>query len=204
VPAVFKKLGLKAQKQVVVVNAPESFEPELATLGDVEIVRDPAKAKDVSLSLAFVTTQKEVDTLARAIARKAQGDAIVWCVPEGKLPALQVRNQPRPGLALFGTGRLRAGQHGGDRRGLVGQTFPPRRVHQTNETPGAISSYEPSQTPAHEEMMRRAQFREPRVFVLEALAVIYSFTAFWGRALFLPEIPERAPLGVLFWPATWC
>jgi hypothetical protein len=84
VPAVFKKLGLKAQKQVVVVNAPESFEPELATLGDVEIVRDPAKAKDVSLSLAFVTTQKEVDTLARAIARKAQGDAIVWfAYPKG-------------------------------------------------------------------------------------------------------------------------
>jgi hypothetical protein len=48
---VFKKLGLKAHKQIVVVNAPESFEPELAGLGDVEVVRDPAKAKDVSLSL---------------------------------------------------------------------------------------------------------------------------------------------------------
>jgi hypothetical protein len=83
-PAVFKKLGLKAQKQVVVVNAPESFEPELAGLGDVEIVRDPARAKDISLSLAFVTTQKDVDTLARAIARKAQGDSIVWfAYPKG-------------------------------------------------------------------------------------------------------------------------
>ena len=68
----------------MVVNAPESFEPELAGLEDVEIVRDPAKAKDVSLSVAFVTTQKEVDTLARAIARKAQGDAIVWfAYPKG-------------------------------------------------------------------------------------------------------------------------
>jgi hypothetical protein len=84
VPAVFKKLGLKAQKQILVVNAPGSFEPELARLGDVEIVRDPTKAKDVSLSLAFVTTQNEVDTLARAIARKAQGDPIVWfAYPKG-------------------------------------------------------------------------------------------------------------------------
>ncbi|HEY6340968.1 MAG TPA: hypothetical protein VIY49_05715 [Bryobacteraceae bacterium] len=36
------------------------------------------------LSLAFVTRQKEVDTPARAIARKAQGDAIVWfAFPKG-------------------------------------------------------------------------------------------------------------------------
>jgi hypothetical protein len=43
-PAVFKKLGLKAHKQIVVVNAPKDFEPELAALEDVEIIRDPTKA----------------------------------------------------------------------------------------------------------------------------------------------------------------
>ena len=35
-------------------------------------------AKQVDFSLSFVTKQKEVDALAKAIGRKAAGDAIVW------------------------------------------------------------------------------------------------------------------------------
>ena len=40
---VFKKMNLKAQTEVLVLNAPESFEPELAALtgvGDRSIVED--------------------------------------------------------------------------------------------------------------------------------------------------------------------
>lgn len=83
-PSVFPKLNLKDQKQVVVLNAPESFESELATLKGVEIVRDVKKAKAVAFSLAFVTEQKQVDTLAPAVARKTEGDAVVWfAYPKG-------------------------------------------------------------------------------------------------------------------------
>ena len=80
----FGKLNLKDQKEILVLNAPASFEPELADLEGVAILRDLKKIKTALFSLAFVTTQQEVDALAPVIARKAQGDAIVWfAYPKG-------------------------------------------------------------------------------------------------------------------------
>jgi len=75
---VFKKLGLRDRKQILVVNSPESFESELAALEGVEVFRDPKQAKEVGLALAFVTTYAEVDRLAPTITKKSTGDAIVW------------------------------------------------------------------------------------------------------------------------------
>jgi hypothetical protein len=81
---VFAKLNLKDHKQIVVLGSPGSFESELAALQGVEILRDLKKAKEVTFSLAFVTTQEQVNALAPAIARKAPGDAIVWfAYPKG-------------------------------------------------------------------------------------------------------------------------
>ncbi len=60
------------------LDSPASFESELAALKGVEIIRDLKKAPDVTFSLAFVTTQEQINALAPAIARKAGGDAIVW------------------------------------------------------------------------------------------------------------------------------
>jgi hypothetical protein len=81
---VFAKLNLKDHKQIVVLGSPRSFESELAPLKGVEIIRDLKKAKEVTFALAFVTTQKQIDALAPAIARKAGGDAIVWfAYPKG-------------------------------------------------------------------------------------------------------------------------
>jgi len=77
-PTVFAKLNLKDQKQIVVLDSPESFERELAAWKSVEVIRDLKKAKELTFSLAFVTTQDQVDALAPAIARKAEGDAVVW------------------------------------------------------------------------------------------------------------------------------
>jgi hypothetical protein len=81
---VFAKLNLKDHKQIVVLDSPSSFESELAALKGVEIIRDLKQAKEVTFSLAFVTTPEQVDGLAPAIARKAEGDAIVWfAYPKG-------------------------------------------------------------------------------------------------------------------------
>lgn len=80
----FEKLNLKDQKQIVVLNAPERFERELAGLRDVRVSRDLERANEIEFSLAFVTKQKEVDTQAKAIAKKAKGDAVVWfAYPKG-------------------------------------------------------------------------------------------------------------------------
>jgi len=79
----FAKLNLKDQTEIVVLNAPASFESELKALKDVSVRRD-AKGGDIDFSLAFVTTQKEVDTLGPQVAKKAKGDAVVWfAYPKG-------------------------------------------------------------------------------------------------------------------------
>ena len=81
---VFAKLNFRDHKQIVVLDAPTSFEGELATLKGVEIIRDLKKAKEVTFSLAFVTTLEQINALAPAIAQKAGGDAIVWfAYPKG-------------------------------------------------------------------------------------------------------------------------
>ena len=81
---VFGKLNLKDQEQILVIDAPGSFESELAALKGVEIIRDLKKAKEVTFSLAFVTTPEQINAVAPAIARKAGGDAVVWfAYPKG-------------------------------------------------------------------------------------------------------------------------
>jgi hypothetical protein len=81
---VFKKMNLKDEKEIVVLNAPESFSPELAGLKGVKILRDAGKVPEIQYALAFVTKQAEVDTISRAVAPKARGDAQVWfAYPKG-------------------------------------------------------------------------------------------------------------------------
>ena len=75
---VFKKLNLKDQREVVIVNAPESFEGELKKLEGVKVRRElPAKGT-AAFVLSFVTKQRDVDTLARAVGTRTEGDAVVW------------------------------------------------------------------------------------------------------------------------------
>jgi hypothetical protein len=83
-PSVFEKLNLKDHRDILVVNAPSSFEAELSKLKGVAIHRDPKRMSEIPFSLAFVTKQQEVDTLTRVIASKVRGDAIVWfAYPKG-------------------------------------------------------------------------------------------------------------------------
>ena len=74
----FSKLNLKDQTDIVIVNAPESFEREIASLKGVTVRRSMSDAKQIEFSLTFATRQKEVDSLAKTVGRKAAGDAIVW------------------------------------------------------------------------------------------------------------------------------
>lgn len=82
--SIFDKLNLKQQTEIVVLGAPPSFEPELASLQGVQVRRDLPSVTAIEFSLAFVTTQKEVDRLAPAVAKKAKEDAVVWfAYPKG-------------------------------------------------------------------------------------------------------------------------
>ena len=82
-PSIFDKLNLKSDKtiaaqSILVINAPESFEAELAQLSDVNIIRAIRKTKAITFALAFVKTQAELDALSAKLASKVEGDALLW------------------------------------------------------------------------------------------------------------------------------
>ena len=82
--SVFDKLNLKDQRDIVVVNAPASFEPELRRLVDVVVRKRMAAGSPVGFALVFATEQAEVDAAAGQLAKCAPGDAIVWfAYPKG-------------------------------------------------------------------------------------------------------------------------
>ena len=79
-----EKLNLKDQQEILVLNAPASFSPELARLPVVTIHHHIESVAQIGFSLAFVTRKSEVDALAPKIAARAKGDATVWfAYPKG-------------------------------------------------------------------------------------------------------------------------
>ncbi|HWX24784.1 MAG TPA: hypothetical protein VN083_07055 [Vicinamibacteria bacterium] len=81
---VFGKLNLREHPEIIVLNAPESFEPELGRLRGVAVRRDLSGARRVSFALAFVTRKVEVRFLTRSIPKVVEGDAVVWfAYPKG-------------------------------------------------------------------------------------------------------------------------
>jgi hypothetical protein len=80
--SVFEKLHLKDRKEMVVLNAPSSFESEMPAA--MTIHHHLAAVQETGFVLAFVTRKSEVDALAPQIAKRAKGDAIVWIAyPKG-------------------------------------------------------------------------------------------------------------------------
>jgi hypothetical protein len=102
--AVFKKLNLKNEREILVLNAPESFEGELAALEEgVRVLRDLPQASTVAFALAFVTRQAEVDSISKTMAAKAPGDALVWfAYPKGSSKKYKCEFNRDTGWAVLG------------------------------------------------------------------------------------------------------
>ena len=80
---IFQKLQLKDHTEIVVLDAPASFEPELEALDDVRVHRSVPRSA-IGFAIAFVTTQAKVDAHAKALAKRAKGDAAIWfAYPKG-------------------------------------------------------------------------------------------------------------------------
>ena len=73
----FKKLNLKDQSRILVLDAPASFEPELAGLAGVAVDR-AVEDRPVTFALAFVQTRARLDACARSLVARAEGDALLW------------------------------------------------------------------------------------------------------------------------------
>jgi hypothetical protein len=82
--SVFDKLNFKNQREILVLSAPPSFEPELRTLSRVSILRDARKAKSIEFVIAFVTRRAEVEAAVKLIVPKTDGDVVLWfAYPKG-------------------------------------------------------------------------------------------------------------------------
>jgi hypothetical protein len=81
---IFEKLNLKDQQEILVLHAPDSFQPELARLPVITIHHQIESVPQIGFLLAFVTRKAEVDALAEPVAARAVGDATVWfAYPKG-------------------------------------------------------------------------------------------------------------------------
>lgn len=80
----FKKLNLKDQRAIVVLDAPESFEPELRALSGVTVSRKLGGGGKLDFGVAFTITQQQLDKASAALAAAANRDAILWIAyPKG-------------------------------------------------------------------------------------------------------------------------
>jgi hypothetical protein len=101
VTPLFRKLNLGAQRTVHVLNAPESFEAELAGLADVVVKRSVAGTAE--FALAFAVTQSELDAASTMLARVCTGDAVLWIAyPKGTSRKYKCEFNRDSGWAVLG------------------------------------------------------------------------------------------------------
>jgi hypothetical protein len=82
--ALWAKLNLQHQPEIVVLNAPSSFAAELKGLGRVRIQQHMSAVKELTFVLAFVARKAELDKVAATVVSKAVGDALLWfAYPKG-------------------------------------------------------------------------------------------------------------------------
>lgn len=78
----FKKLNLSTQSIIHILNAPASFEPELAALEGVSVKRTVAGSCE--FAIAFVITESELNAASNSLANACTGDAVLWMAyPKG-------------------------------------------------------------------------------------------------------------------------
>jgi hypothetical protein len=83
-PPIFAKLNLREQREILVLNSPDTFEKELSALAGVKVFRRVEEVKSVHFAVAFVTQRAEVDRLSKVLSKKAAGDVLLWfAYPKG-------------------------------------------------------------------------------------------------------------------------
>lgn len=82
---IFKKLNYKDQKELHIVNPPDSFKKETDEVLSLAAVKNSlTNSKSVSFFLAFVTKQKEVVEWSNKIAAVLSDDGLLWLAyPKG-------------------------------------------------------------------------------------------------------------------------
>ena len=75
---VWRKLNLKEDAAIGVLDAPQSFEAEIDALGGVRVARDTASMAGLTFLIAFVTKLDDIEATSESIAGMDAGDVTVW------------------------------------------------------------------------------------------------------------------------------
>ncbi len=99
----FKKLNLGSSETILLLNAPESFEAEIAQLSDVTVLREASSAKKTPFALGFAVTQAELNLVSTTILSATEGDAILWIAyPKGSSKAYKCEFNRDTGWTVLG------------------------------------------------------------------------------------------------------
>lgn len=81
----FKKLNLKDQRTVHIVQSPDSFQAEIIALSKTgSVATSLSGSSSVEFFLAFVTKQDEVNTLSKQVSTRLVDDGLLWLAyPKG-------------------------------------------------------------------------------------------------------------------------
>lgn len=99
----FTKLNLGDCDTILVLNAPQSFEPELSQLDGVKVLRKATAKLKVGFAIAFAMTQAECDQFSSTFAKATEGDSIVWIAyPKGTSKKYKCEFNRDSGWAVIG------------------------------------------------------------------------------------------------------
>ncbi|MBP6750384.1 MAG: hypothetical protein KA144_12145 [Xanthomonadaceae bacterium] len=74
----FAKLNFKGQARMLAIDAPASFEPELAALNDAVVDRAPNSGESYGFAIGFAVVRADLDRVSAQLIAAAPGDAVVW------------------------------------------------------------------------------------------------------------------------------
>jgi hypothetical protein len=75
----FRKLNYKNQPEIIVLNPPDSFLPEIDAMKEfARFPEFPGSPDRMQFLLAFVIQQSEVDKLSEELAPELRNDCVLW------------------------------------------------------------------------------------------------------------------------------
>ena len=101
---VLKKMNFKPEiTEILVHNAPKSFDSEIELLEGVKVYRDPNSIEQVPFGVAFAITVADLANATEVLAKKTKGDAVVWIAyPKGSSKKYKCEFNRDTGWSAFG------------------------------------------------------------------------------------------------------
>lgn len=83
--SLLKKLNYKEHNEILVLNAPNSFQKEISSFSEYATVQtDTKKLKEINFVVIFVTSKEQIEASIKLVYSKLNGDAVLWyCYPKG-------------------------------------------------------------------------------------------------------------------------